>query len=105
LPANEVSKLHRIQSDEVWHFYEGNELTIHIISPRGDYSTKVIGPAAFQAVVPANFWFGATVDGDCTLASCTVAPGFDFRDFEWGQRTDLLRQFPRNRPIIERLTP
>ena len=105
LPANEVAKFHRLRSDEVWHFYDGSELTIHIISQRGDYRTEVIGPASFQAVVPANSWFGTTVDADYTLAGCTVAPGFDFRDFEMGQRIELLRQFPQHRPVIERLTP
>lgn len=104
LPADEVSALHRIRSDELWHFYAGNELTIHIIDRAGNYSTRTIGPGRFQAVVPADHWFGAIVEQDYALVGCTVAPGFDVQDFEMADRAALLRQFPQHRPIIERLT-
>lgn len=101
LPADEVSMFHRIKSDEVWHFYEGNELTIHILEPRAD---MVIGPGAFQAVVPGGLWFGATVAKGFALVGCTVAPGFKFADFELGDRAELTRQFPQHQVLIERLT-
>jgi hypothetical protein len=100
LPAGEVSRLHRIKSDEVWHFYAGDSLTIHVL---GEASIEV-NASTPQAVVPAGKWFGATVTGEYALAGCTVAPGFDFRDFEMGDRATLLRQFPHLRPLIERLT-
>ena len=60
-----------------------------------------------QAVVPAGAWFGATVDDAAAFAlvGCTVAPGFDFRDFEMARRDDLLRSHPRQGELIERLTP
>ena len=104
LPAGEVSVFHRIKSDEVWHFYAGDELTIHMIDEAGNYSTMIVGPSAFQAVVPAGNWFGASVATGFALVGCTVAPGFDFADFEMGERAELLRQFPQHRRIIERLT-
>jgi predicted cupin superfamily sugar epimerase len=101
LPAGEFSALHRINSDELWHFYAGNELTIHILEPR---ATLTIGSGNFQAVVPAGCWFGATVERGYALVGCTVSPGFDFRDFELADRAALLRQYPQHRPLIERLT-
>jgi predicted cupin superfamily sugar epimerase len=60
----------------------------------------------FHAVVPAGCWFGATVDHpeNFALVGCTVAPGFDFADFEMAERDVLVRQFPAQRRLIERLT-
>lgn len=104
LPAGEVSALHRIKSDEVWHFYAGAPLTIHVIAPAGQYSAIALGPANPQAVVPAGCWFGATVENEHALVGCTVAPGFDFRDFEMADRSVLLAAYPQHRPVIERLT-
>ncbi len=61
----------------------------------------------FQAVVPAGSWYGAAL-ADATsyaLVGGTVAPGFDFSDFELGERRSLLARFPQHRDVIERLTP
>ena len=102
LPAGEVSALHRIKSDELWHFYGGNSLTIHSIA--GRYSTIELSADNPQAVVPAGNWFGATVETGYALVGCTVAPGFDFRDFEIADRTALLAAYPQHRQVIERLT-
>ncbi|MEI6810384.1 MAG: cupin domain-containing protein, partial [bacterium] len=59
-----------------------------------------------QAVVPAGCWFGAHLDNarSYALVGCTVSPGFDFRDFELGERTALVRQYPRHAKVIEELT-
>ena len=71
----------------------------------------VLGPDvdaehALQAVVPAGAWFGAALaaGGAYALVGCTVAPGFDFADFELGERPALLARYPRHRSEIERLT-
>ena len=104
LPATEVSVFHRIKSDELWHFYAGHPLTIHCIAPDGPYSAITLGATNPQSVVPAGCWFGATVESDYALVGCTVAPGFDFRDFEMAERATLLATYPQYRPIIERLT-
>jgi len=104
LPATEFSALHRIKSDELWHFYAGQVVTIHVITAAGRYSTLMLGPESPQAVVPAGCWFGATVASEYALVGCTVAPGFDFSDFEIAARPALLAAFPQHRPIIERLT-
>lgn len=121
LRGDEFSALHRLKADEVWHFYAGSTLTLHVIAPDGTLRQTTIGPGdgpesgvrspesigMFQAVVPAGCWFGATVAGDArsfALVGCTVAPGFIFEDFELGDRGQLLKQFPQHRELIERLT-
>lgn len=105
LASDEISALHRIKSDEVWHFYAGSQLTIHVIDYNGAYTQIKLGDDCFQAVVRAGCWFGATVDApqSYALVGCTVAPGFDFADFEMAKRADLVTRYPQHRAIIERL--
>lgn len=111
LEKGDVSALHRIRSDELWHFHAGGSLTIHLFSRDGAYGVQRLGgdPAAgesFQAVVPAGCWFGAEVtgEGDFSLVGCTVAPGFDFADFEMADRDSFLLQFPSHADLVRRLT-
>ena len=105
LPGNECSVFHRIKSDELWHFYAGSGLTIHIIEPNGTYTHLGLDGEHFQALVRADWWFGATVDDpqSFSLVGCTVAPGFDFADFELARRDTIIELFPQHRAIIERL--
>lgn len=111
LEGHHVSALHRIEADELWHFYAGNPLDVFVLSENGDLETIRLGqnPEAdemFQAVVPAGRWFGAKPvrpDG-YALVGCTVAPGFDFQDFELADRAALLAEFPQHRAVIELLT-
>lgn len=109
LERGDISALHRIKSDELWHFYAGAALTVHVITPDGEYSPLRLGRdmaagESFQAVVPAGCWFGAESDGDFSLVGCTVAPGFDFADFAMGEPEFLLRRYPAHAGIIRRLT-
>lgn len=110
LTHEDRSLFHRIKSDEVWHFHYGDPLDIYVLSQRGVVKyTLGSNPEhgeAMQIVVPANHWFGAKVHrgGAYTLMSCTVAPGFDFQDFELADRGQLLLEFPADGDIIEELT-
>ena len=111
LTADTFSALHRIRSDELWHFHAGGALTLHLVEPEGAYRRLRLGPdlaagESFQATVPAGCWFGAEVaaPGGFALVGCTVAPGFDFADFELGERAELLRRYPAHRALVERLT-
>lgn len=110
LQSGEISALHRIKSDELWHFYAGNSLTVHVITPQGEYYPLHLGSnlscgETFQCVVPAGSWFGAELSGEgYSLVGCTVAPGFDYADFEMGSEVDLIGQFPEHTEIIQRLT-
>lgn len=104
LAGDNVSHLHRLAADEIWHFYAGGPLTLHLLAADGPRSLN-LGPAALQAVVPAHTWFGAWLNPGTAyaLVGCTMAPGFDFDDFELGAKAELLRRFPQQRDLIETL--
>jgi predicted cupin superfamily sugar epimerase len=105
------SAFHRLRSDEVWHFYAGEPLLVHVIDPGGGYFRILLGhePEAgqvLQAVVRAGCWFASHVAdwNSFALVGCTVAPGFDFEDFEMGKREELVVRYPQHWELIERLT-
>lgn len=110
LPGDQVSRLHRLRADELWHFYHGSPLTVHQFDKRCGYQRLHLGQDAtaeqtFMAMLPAGSWFGATVDqaDGFSLIGCTVAPGFDFADFELADGADLSRDYPAQAALIERL--
>jgi predicted cupin superfamily sugar epimerase len=116
VPRNTFSALHRIASDEVWHFYAGAPLEVLAIAPDGELERTVLGPELArgerpQHVVRAGAWFGSRVSPDAprargawSLVGCTVAPGFDFADFEMGERAALVARYPRHEALIASLT-
>ena len=111
LRKEDFSAFHKIKSDEIWHFYEGQGLEIFYFDENGELKTILLGRnpekgEVFQAVVPANCWFGSRVasGSDYALVGCTVAPGFDFQDFEMAERQELIADYPQFREIIEQLT-
>ena len=113
LPAGQVSMLHRIRSDELWHFHMGDALEVIDITPDGALTTTVLGHdvaagETLQSVVPAGRWFGARLarpaEDAFALVGCTVAPGFDFADFEMADRDAILNAFPQHRAIITAMT-
>jgi uncharacterized protein len=111
LRSQDKSHFHRIKSDELWHFHFGSSLNIYILHEHEISILKLgsnIGDGeSLQVAIPANCWFGALVSNpnSYTLASCTVAPGFDFKDFHIGEREQLLQDFPLHSDIITELTP
>lgn len=118
-----VSRLHKIASDEVWHHYQGESITVVMLNPDPTAAPKsqmvILGQDLFagevpQAVVPAGWWFGAFPNIDSTDASrayalvgCTVAPGFDFADFVMAERDEMLAWYPgeAEQELIRRLLP
>ncbi len=115
LDAPNFSAFHRIKQDEMWHFYQGSGLTIHIIKAsgpnQGKYEALSLGDdpsqgQAFQQMVEAGDWFAASVDepDGFALVGCTVAPGFEFTDFELAVQDDLTKLFPQHRKVIEQFT-
>jgi uncharacterized protein len=108
--GEDFSALHRLAADEVWHFYAGSRLLVHSVDPNGNYSVIRLGQNAeadeqFQCVVPGGHWFGSCLECPHTyaLVGCTVAPGFDFTDFEMARRADLLAQYPEHKDVIHKL--
>lgn len=100
LPAGATSRWHRVRSDEVWHFYEGDPLDLWITSPDlNPLDRRRLGRLSGEqhpvVTVPSGWWQAARSTGGYTLVGCTVAPGFDFTDF------DLARDDPAMRAAFE----
>lgn len=113
LPAGSFSALHRIASDEVWHHYAGAPLEVVSLVPGGRRVDLRLGMDLAagerpQGVVSAGAWFGARIParaaGAWSLVGCTVAPGFDFADFELGTRAALRAAFPDHAALVDTLT-
>ncbi|MFH8566882.1 cupin domain-containing protein [Streptomyces sp. NPDC017993] len=118
----DFSALHRLPSDEIWHFYRGDPLTLLLLSEtapegaRGDgrratarsvvLGPDVLGGQHVQFTVPAGTWMGATVadGGAWTLFGCTMAPGFTFADYEQGDAAELAARFPQEAARIAALS-
>ena len=110
LTRDKFSAFHRIKSDELWHFHDGNPIVVHSINQEGVLKSRILGKEIengqqLQFVVPAGEWFASEVisGGDYSLVGCTVAPGFDFGDFELAD-SSLQNQFPQHQELIKRLT-
>ena len=110
LPAKNFSAFHRIQSDECWHFYEGQPLNIYVINSSGILRIIKLGKnisagEIFQAVVPAGCWFASMPAGEAgfSFVGCTVSPGFDFNDFELANAEKLSGKYPQHAAVIKRL--
>jgi uncharacterized protein len=104
------SLFHRIQSDELWFFHQGESLEIVLIED-GVLRTIVLGNRfdageVLQAIIPANTWFASGVKNSngYSLVSCTVAPGFDFADFELAKRENLIQVYPALKETIQKFT-
>lgn len=110
LKDREVSRFHRIKSDEIWYYHSGTPLVIHIITKEGELKKVRLGLDAEreeqpQVLVPKGCIFGALMDGPgYSLVGCMVSPGFDYEDFELLSREDLIKEYPQHEFIIKRLT-
>ncbi|WP_422104089.1 cupin domain-containing protein [Winogradskyella sp.] len=111
LTSESFSALHRIKQDEIWHFYAGSPIRLHMISESGEHTEHSIGNDFSkghvpQFVVPGGNWFAAEVieKEAYALVGCTVSPGFSFEDFELKPRKDLTELFPHLESIVARLT-
>lgn len=108
LEKDNFSAFHRIKSDECWHFYSGDPLWVHVLHQDGRYELIALGnteDTVFQYVVPAGCWFASETapKGVFSLVGCTVAPAFDFADFELAKAAELNQYFPEQKNLIQRL--
>jgi predicted cupin superfamily sugar epimerase len=111
LTPETCSKLHRLKSDEIFHFYLGDPVTMLLLHHGGETEIITLGPDILkghriQVIVPRNTWQGCLLKkgGKFALLGTTVAPGFEFADFEIGDRKKLLIKFPARKNLITRLT-
>ena len=105
------SALHRVKSDELFHFYAGDSVEMVQIDPRGRLSLHQIGPDILrgeepQVLVPKNYWQGLRLipGGAWALMGTTVTPGFEYEDFELGSREALTRTYPDLADVITAYT-
>jgi predicted cupin superfamily sugar epimerase len=111
LPRGSLSALHRVRSDEVWHHYAGDPVELHVLDEKREAHAvhrlggDVLGGGRPQLVIAAGLWQAAVAQGPrFALCGCTVAPGFDFADFEMQGRAELVRRMPALASVIEALT-
>lgn len=105
--SDDFSAFHRINQDEIWHYYEGSSVSIHIIEPAGNYYKLLIGKdygegQEPQAVIPAGCYFAASVNEPASycFVGCTLSPAFDYSDLDITKREEMLIRFPQHQRII-----
>jgi predicted cupin superfamily sugar epimerase len=101
LKADTCSALHRLPTDEIFHFYLGDPVEILLLEPGGCGRTVTLGPDVLagqspQIVVPHGVWQGSALKpgGRFALLGTTMAPGFDFADYQAGNRDELIAAYP-----------
>lgn len=120
LKQGQLSHLHRLKQDETWNFYYGDSLTVVVMDSKGTVKKELLGNpifhpgASFQLIVEAGNWFGACCNTilkrnhepqfGYSLVGCTVAPAFNFHDFELGKRNELIQEFPENEEVLSLIT-
>jgi uncharacterized protein len=111
LEPHTFSELHRLASDEIFHFYLGDPVEMLQLWPDGSVRAVILGQdlSAGQLVqlhVPKNVWQGSRLvsAGSFALLGCSVSPGFDYADYESGKREVLLQQYPQAEAGIRALT-
>ncbi len=111
LKSGQVSKLHKLKSDEIWYFHDGSPLRVFLLNKSGNFQIAILGNNIVQdqqpqLIIPADTIFGAEVilPDTYSLIGCAVIPGFDFKDFELLKRDELLVIWPNYKKLIERLT-
>lgn len=111
LTPDTFSAMHRLPTDEVIHFYLGDPVTMLQLHPDGTGRTIILGHdilkgQVVQCVVPMQVWQGSFLaeGGRFALMGTTMAPGFDFSDFEPGDRAKLVAEYEQYADLIKRLT-
>ena len=110
---SDFSALHRLKTDEMWHYYGGDPLELLVLHPNGVGEVVVLGPDVLggqklQYVVPRGAWQGAMPVGKArnsySMMGNTLSPGFDYADFEMGYRSELQKAYPQSAERIAQLT-
>jgi predicted cupin superfamily sugar epimerase len=108
LEGTDFSAFHRIASDELWYFHKGSPLTIHAIDESGVYEAHQLSdePSGNLSVaIKTGLWFASEISNNegFALVSCAVAPGFEFSEFEMGDKQQLKSQFTQHADLLDRL--
>jgi len=108
LAGTDFSGFHRIASDEIWYFHKGVPLHIHVINEEGVHTAIELSDSAsgnLSVAIEAGLWFAAAIPSGTgfTLASCAVAPGFEFSEFEMAKKQELMALYPEHTGLLDRL--
>ena len=111
LTTQTFSAMHRLRSDEIFHFYSGDPIEMLQLCPNGSGRVAILGSDILkrmqpQVMIPGGVWQGARLlnGGKFALLGATVSPGFEFADYESGRREELIESFPQFRDLIVGLT-
>lgn len=109
LEGKQFSAFHLLQSDELWHFYDGCTVLLYIVDQKGKLTVNKLGRSddcELQLAIEKQNWFAAEIENkkSFSLFGCTVSPGFEFDDFELGKRQELIKKFPHQKTLITWLT-
>jgi len=111
LEEGTFSEMHRVASDEIFHFYLGDPVEMFLLLLDGSSAVLTLGPGLAageqpQILVPAGVWQGERLveGGKVALFGCTVMPGFDFADYESGSYAELAAKWPAEAERIRKLT-
>jgi predicted cupin superfamily sugar epimerase len=109
ITPDSFSKLHKVKSDEIFHFHLGDPVEMLQIDENGNSRIEILGTDILnnqkpQVIVPKDIWQGTKLieGGKFALLGCTVAPGFEFSDYQHGEKDALINQFPRLKKLIEK---
>jgi predicted cupin superfamily sugar epimerase len=111
LTSETFSELHRLPTEEVFHLYLGGPVRMLQLFPDGSgrevvLGTDILGGQEPQVIVAAGVWQGSLLEPgvEYALLGATMAPGFDYADYEQGGRAALVARYPAHEPLITRLT-
>lgn len=111
MDGDQFSAFHKVKYDEIWHFYKGSSVNLYILTNSEKLLNIKLGNdiknnEQVQFVIRGNTWFGDDISdkSSYSLIGCSVSPGFDFRDFELGERDGLKIMYPQHEYVINRLT-
>lgn len=111
ITSKNISRFHRIKSDEIWYYHAGSPLSVHTLTLENGHQIHKVGMDIEsgeqpQFLVSANTIFGSSLEEEDTFSfvSCSVAPGFDFADFELFTMDDLLPEYPKFEEVIRKMT-
>ena len=109
LRSQDISRLHRLKSDELWYFHSGGAIKVYVIDTEGNKHTYLLGSnheraEQYSLLIPGGSIFCAEVTEKASygLVSCVVCPGFEFEDFEMFDKEDLIQAYPKHTALIEK---
>lgn len=102
------SRFHQLEHDELWHYYEGDSFSLHLLYPNGEYQHVRMGKnvatgECLQFLVPAGTWQAGEMErGEFSLFGCTMAPAFDLSIFRFRNQEELKKNYPRQVNLIDK---